>query len=670
MDMVFLECNKIDEMIHTILIANRGEIASRIIRSCKSMGIRSVAVYSEADKNAPFVRDADVAVLIGDSAPSASYLNQDKIIEAAKKTGANAIHPGYGFLSENADFADLCAKNKLIFIGPNSEAIRAMGSKAMAKKIMQNAGVPVVPGYEGDEQSIEVLTNEAKKIGFPLLLKASAGGGGKGMRIVHTVEQLKEAIVSAKSEAQNAFGDDHLIIEKYIASGRHIEFQIFGDQHNNYIHLNERECTIQRRYQKVLEESPSPVLSETTRSTMGEVAIKAAAALKYDNAGTVEFIYDHSNASFYFLEVNTRLQVEHPVTEEVTGLDLVKLQIQSAQGDQLSIQQEDVQSNGYAMELRLYAEDPMNNFMPATGTVLHFSWPNLEGLRIESAIECGSEITVFYDPMIAKIIIKGENRQEAFRKMQFALQQMVCLGTVTNQNFLQYLVKHPQIIAGNYDTHFIQDFFTSDLMHANHEKDTQTALLAVSSYNWYQRTQERTLLAAIPSGWRNNFSYMQTDKYEIKEATTTVQYRNLEGHLHFKIGQMEHKVSLINVKDSQIRLAIDGLQMSFHIANDQQKYFVHNEQIGTVHLELLERFPIPKKQKIEGAYEAAIPSTILRISKKVGEAVNEGDLLMVISSMKMENSIYADAAGIVADIYVEEGQNVAAGKTLLQINKN
>jgi acetyl-CoA carboxylase biotin carboxylase subunit len=657
-------------MIHTILIANRGEIASRIIRTCKAMGIRSVAVYSEADRDAPFVASADVAVCIGESAPSASYLNQDKIIEAAKRTGANAIHPGYGFLSENAEFADLCVKNQLIFIGPNSEAIRAMGSKATAKKIMQHAGVPVVPGYEGEVQTIEVLTEEANKIGFPLLLKASAGGGGKGMRIVNAAEQLKEAIASAKSEAQNAFGDDHLIIEKYIASGRHIEFQIFGDQHNNYIHLNERECTIQRRYQKVLEESPSPVLSEETRAKMGEVAVKAAAALKYDNAGTVEFIYDHNTTSFYFLEVNTRLQVEHPVTEEVTGLDLVKLQIQSAQGDELSIQQKDVQFNGYAMELRLYAEDPMNNFMPATGTVLNFSWPNLEGLRMEAAIRSGSEITVFYDPMIAKIIIKGENRQEAFRKMQFALQQMVCLGTVTNQNFLQYLVKHPKVIAGEYDTHFIQDFFTADLMRANHDTDTNLAMLAVSSYNWYQRTQERTLLAAVPSGWRNNFAYPQTDQYELDEVKTTVQYRNLDGHLHFKIADAKYDVQVINVQDDLIRLAIDGLQMSFHIANNQQNYFVHNEQIGTIHLSLLERFPLPKKQKVEGAYEAAIPSTILKIAQKVGNTVQEGDLLMVISSMKMENSIYADAAGVVAEIYVEEGQSVAAGTTLLQINKN
>ena len=435
--------------LSSLLIANRGEIASRIIRTCKKMGIRSIAIFSDSDKNALYTNEADLAIHIGESNPSDSYLDMDKIIKVAKQAQADAIHPGYGFLSENVAFAKKCEEEGIIFIGPHHKAIEAMGSKSKAKALMQKYGVPVVPGYQGSDQNLDSLKNEAIKVGFPLLLKATAGGGGKGMRIVHHKMDLETAIQAAKREALNAFGDDELIIEKYISSGRHLEFQIFGDKHGNAIHILERECSIQRRYQKVIEESPSPIMDEELRKKMGDAAVNAAKALNYDNAGTVEFIYDDVSKDFYFLEVNTRLQVEHPVTEELTGLDLVQLQIESAQGVPLSIQQEDIQGNGYAIECRLYAEDATNDFLPVTGTIEKFIVPEVEGLRVETAIQSGSEISIFYDPMIAKLIVWDQSRQAAHRKMQYVLRNMVCIGMTTNQNFLLQLLEHPDFLKGD-----------------------------------------------------------------------------------------------------------------------------------------------------------------------------------------------------------------------------
>ncbi|MFT5310058.1 MAG: acetyl/propionyl-CoA carboxylase alpha subunit, partial [Bacteroidia bacterium] len=406
--------------INTILIANRGEIASRIIRTCKKMGIRSVAIYSDSDRGAPYAREADQAVHIGGNELASSYLNQDKLISTAQKVGADAIHPGFGFLSENAGFAQKVQDAGLIFIGPRPEAIDAMGSKSKAKDIMRKHDVPVIPGYQGEDQSVERLSAEALKMGFPVLLKAAAGGGGKGMRIVESEKELKASIEGAKREGLSSFGNDELIIEKYFPTSRHIEFQIFGDQHGNAIHILERECSIQRRYQKIIEESPSPALTDALRSEMGEAAVKAAKSLNYDNAGTVEFILSDKN-EFFFLEVNTRLQVEHPVTEEISGLDLVQMQIEVAEGRPLSVTQEDIKGNGYAIECRLYAEDAANDFMPATGTILKWATPEIDGLRIETGVESGSVISTHYDPMIAKLITHGKDRTEAQRKMSAAL---------------------------------------------------------------------------------------------------------------------------------------------------------------------------------------------------------------------------------------------------------
>ncbi len=656
--------------INTILIANRGEIASRVIRTCKKMGITCVAVYSETDKSAPFVKQADSAIHIGDPEPAKSYLDQDKIIAAAVRSGADAIHPGYGFLSENTSFAQRCADEGIIFIGPKPKAIEAMGSKSQAKAIMEASGVPVIPGYKGKDQSEETLKAEAVKVGFPLLLKATAGGGGKGMRIVHEEKEIKNAIASAKREAKNAFGDDELLIEKYIESGRHIEFQIFGDQHGNVIHLLERECTIQRRYQKVIEESPSPIMTDELRTTMGKAAVSAAMALDYDNAGTVEFIYDDKTGNFYFLEVNTRLQVEHPVTEEITGLDLVKMQIESAQELPLQIKQEDVKANGYAIEARLYAEDASNDFAPVTGTVHKFDFPNVEGLRIESAIESGSEISMFYDPMIAKIIVKDNDRQAAHAKLKYVLKHLICQGTITNQSFLQTLIQHEDFSSGKYDTHFIDNYIKLPEVNDLSKRNTEEAAIAATLYGWYQREASRKVLRSLPSGWRNSFYEYQKETFLMNQEKLIVRYRYLDDNFTLFSEEQEFTASIVDVNSDSIRLDINGLQKDYSVIHVANTYFVHSASIGNIAIIKQDRFPVKEKEKINGGYEAPIPSQIVKIHVSTGDQVKEGDPLIVFSSMKMETHITADEDGIIEEVYVEEGNSVEAGFLLLKINKD
>lgn len=654
-------------VVTAILIANRGEIASRVIRTCRKMGIKAVAVYSEADRHAPFVAQADEAVFLGGSAPSESYLDVEKIIGAAKRSGADAIHPGYGFLSENAAFAERCAKEGIIFIGPHPEAIAAMGSKSEAKSLMMKAGVPVVPGYQGEDQSNERLVKEATAMGFPVLLKAAAGGGGKGMRIVHDEAGLKAGINAAKREAKNAFGDDELIVEKYIASGRHIEFQIFGDQHGNAIHLLERECTIQRRYQKVIEESPSPVMGEDLRARMGEVAVNAAKVLRYDNAGTVEFIYDDKTGEFYFLEVNTRLQVEHPVTEEVTGLDLVCMQIESAQGFPLRLKQGDVKGSGYAIECRLYAEDASNEFMPVTGTVERFSWPEVDGLRVESAIESGSAITVHYDPMIAKLVVHGEDRATAQRKMAYVLRQMVCLGTTTNQAFLLKLLENPEFQAGKYDTHFIRDRFDLASLQPNAEA-LHLASIAAMLKGWQQREEGRTLLRSLPSGWRNSFYAHQQIGYSAGDESWTLRYRFLGDRFEVSIGETRHEVMLRAVDGDVVRFEMDGLQHRMHVVERGNERFVQGERTGPLRLVEQERFPRKEAERVKGGYTAPIPSQVVKVLVEKGQSVKPGDGLLILSSMKMESTVAAAEEGVVEEVYAAEGSSVEAGALLLKLN--
>src|SRR3954469_5215914 len=439
-------------MFDTVLIANRGEIACRIIRTLKRMGIRSVAVYSEADRDALHVALADAAYEIGAAPPRDSYLNQANILSAAKASGADAIHPGYGFLSENAGFAEACAKAGLTFIGPPPSAIRAMGSKSEAKALMEKAGVPLVPGYHGADQSLQVLQAAADKIGYPVLIKASAGGGGKGMKVAENAAAFQAALESAQREAKNAFGDDRVLIEKYLQQPRHIEAQIFGDSFGNIIHLFERDCSIQRRHQKVIEEAPAPGLTAERRAAIGKTAVEAGRAVGYVGAGTVEFIAEGEN--FYFMEMNTRLQVEHPVTEAITGIDLVEWQIRVARGEKLPKTQDQLKIDGHAMEVRLYAEDPVRDFLPQTGTLHHLRFP--EDARVDSGIRAGDTVSIHYDPMIAKIIAHGADRSEAIARLRRALAAMEVGGLATNLDFLQAILREPDFAAGKVDTGFIE----------------------------------------------------------------------------------------------------------------------------------------------------------------------------------------------------------------------
>jgi acetyl-CoA carboxylase biotin carboxylase subunit len=448
-------------MFKKILIANRGEIAIRIMRACKELGIQTVAVYSDADKNALHAQQADEAIHIGPASPKESYLNVDKIIDAAKQTNADAIHPGYGFLSENASFAAAVASANLTFIGPSAESIRLMGDKAESKLRMKEAGVPTVPGYEGLE-SEDDFKKAAQEIVYPVLVKAAAGGGGKGMRIVNEESELQEAIESARRESLNAFGDERLLIEKYIPKAHHIEFQIFGDQHANLVHLFERECSVQRRYQKIIEETPSPLLTPEFREEMGRAAVAAAKAVGYYNAGTVEFIFDPNLSSFYFLEMNTRLQVEHPITELVTGIDLVYWQICLAAGERFPFTQSHFTQRGHAIECRIYAEDPANGFLPSTGKILQYIEPRGPGIRVDSGFTVGDEVTHFYDPLLAKLIVHAENREIAIQRMQAALKEFIVHGVVTNIDFLQAVLSHPDFQNGEVTTRWVEKTLESN----------------------------------------------------------------------------------------------------------------------------------------------------------------------------------------------------------------
>lgn len=478
-----------------LLIANRGEIAVRIIRACHEMGIAAVAVYSDADRTALHMRMADQAYHIGPAPSRESYLVYENILKAAKDSGAEAIHPGYGFLSENSDFAQLVQDSGLILIGPSPRAIRLMGDKTAARQCMAQAGVPIVPGTD-EELHAEAVAEVAAELGYPVLIKAAAGGGGKGMRIVHKNTELDSAYAAAKSEAEAAFGDNRVYIEKYVEAPRHIEFQILADEHGNIVHLGERECSIQRRHQKVIEEAPSCILDAELRTKMGQAAVQAAAACEYSNAGTIEFIFDQDR-NFYFLEMNTRLQVEHPVTEMITGVDLVKEQIRIAAGERLSLQQDDVCLNGHAIECRIYAEDPRNGFLPSTGTIAHLTVPSGPGVREDSGFQAGSEVSIYYDPLISKFVVWGQNRAEAIARMRRGLREYRIVGVETSIPFCQLVMEHERFVSGNFDTHFIEtEFFSKDpeeIFGQPSETEKRAAMIAAAVF--YQYENENALVS-------------------------------------------------------------------------------------------------------------------------------------------------------------------------------
>ncbi len=654
--------------ISSILVANRGEIASRIFRTCRKMGIRSIAVYTDADQHMPYVNDADEAIYIGASAAHLSYLDHEVIIQAAHKMETDAIHPGYGFLSENANFAQKCIDQDLIWIGPHPQAIAAMGSKSHARVIMQDHDIPVVPGYNDDNQQIENLIDAAQSIGYPILLKATAGGGGKGMKVVHKSEDIEKHIRTVKREALNLFGDDRLIIEKYITDARHIEVQVIGDQHGHLIHLFERDCTIQRRHQKVIEETPSPALSHASRNKVLSLALKAVRLITYDNAGTVEFLYDVPTDSFYFLEVNTRLQVEHPVTEAVTDIDLVQLQIESAQGIPLSISQEDIKTQGHAIEVRLYAEDPTQEFIPSSGQILQFSYPSIDGLRMESSVQSGAHISIYYDPMIAKIIVHSSTRPEALRKILYVLKNMTCAGIKTNQHFLIQIIENKIFRSGKFNTQFIDQHLNLLDLHQDPLYNTHYAAMAATVLSWYNRRHAQTLLRGLPSGWRNNDYQPQHNTFENDHRQLKVQYRYIKDVFTFTIDEASYQVQLVSINDRHLLLSIDGCRYKFAVIEREDKYFVHNSNCGHLELSLIDRLPSKKVDMQKGAYLSPMPAQIIDVLVHTGQEIRQGQELLVISSMKMESTIEANDNGVVADIFVAKGDNIEAGIELLRID--
>lgn len=654
--------------IRHILIANRGEIAHRIIRTARKMGIRTLAVFSDADADLPYVGAANTAVRLPGQTAAETYLQGDLLIDIALQHGADAIHPGYGFLAENAAFAKKCREAGLIFIGPHPEAIAAMGIKSKAKQIMEAHGVPVIPGYRGEDQSLERLLAEASRIGFPLLIKASAGGGGKGMRVVRNESGLADQLKAARREAEAAFGNGELLLEKYFDAARHIEFQIFGDQHGQVIHLLERECTIQRRHQKVIEESPSPVLSPEERKTMGDAAVRAAQALEYDNAGTVEFIHVGPN-EFYFLEVNTRLQVEHPVTEAITGLDLVQMQIESAEGKPLSRQQEAVRSQGYALQCRLYAEDPANDFLPSTGTVHRWHTPEILGVRYDAAIRSGSEISIFYDPMIAKIIAHGPDRQTTIRRMEYALQHLQCLGPTTNQGLLLAILRESDFQLGRYNTHYLNTRSSGFLANTPTATEIRSAIMAASTARWHQRRQNTHLLSHLPGGWRNNFYQGQREQYRVGEAVIPVSYREQEHQLIYTLDDQTYAVGIAGASDQGMHLRINNIQQYFPVVQAKRTSWVLLPTGNTIKLERLPRFPDNRSASVSGGYEAPMPGQVIEVPAQKGDQVQTGQTLVVLSSMKMENAIVAVSDGEIEEVFVAPGQQVEAGTLLLKLKE-
>ncbi|MBH3467694.1 acetyl-CoA carboxylase biotin carboxylase subunit [Pseudomonas sp. PA-7-1E] len=620
-----------------ILIANRGEIACRIQRTAQALGYRTVAVYSDADTDALHVQMADEAVHIGPAPVHQSYLNTEAILAAAQLTGADAIHPGYGFLSENPDFARACQQATLTFIGPSAEAIELMGSKRLSKLAMLDAGVPCIAGYQGSAQDDATLQREAERIGFPLMIKASAGGGGRGMRLVHQREQLLEQLRTARSEAMNAFGSDELILEQALIDPRHVEVQLFGDSHGNLIYLGERDCSIQRRHQKVIEEAPCPVMTPDLRQAMGEAALKAGRAVNYVGAGTVEFLLDR-NGQFYFLEMNTRLQVEHPVTEMITGLDLVDWQLQIAAGQPLPLTQSQVTLTGHAMEVRLYAEDPAQGFLPQTGDVLR--WEPAPGVRIDHGLLEGQTVSPFYDSMLGKIIAHGASREEARRKLLRAVEDSVLLGVATNQRLLIDLLKHPDFINGDFSTGLIAEHFS---VIPQQTATAEQLKLAAALFYQHSANQHTQTLAR----WRNT-------------ASVPVTYR-LEAN-----GQL-HSVSV-----DDLQLTTDGRHASLVIKGVRRRiaYHLDGNRLWLPGLTVTDRTQQVASRQADassGTVQAPMDGAIVDIRVCVGETVSKGQLLLVLEAMKMEHPLKAGIDGTVKEMRVMTGDQVRNRQVLLEI---
>ena len=663
-------------MFDTILIANRGEIAVRVARTAKRLGIRTVAVYSEADADALHVASCDEAYLLGPAPARESYLRADRIIDVARRSRAQAIHPGYGFLSENAAFAQACADADIVFIGPSARAIAAMGSKSASKDIIGKAGVPLVPGYHGESQDAALLALEAERIGYPVLIKASAGGGGKGMRIVKEPAHLRDAIASAKREALSSFGDDRILLEKYLSRPRHIEMQVFADTHGNAVYLFERDCSVQRRHQKVLEEAPAPGMSVARRRQMGSTAIAAARAVDYINAGTVEFIADDSG-NFYFMEMNTRLQVEHPVTEMITGLDLVEWQLRVAAGEPLPLTQEQVAIKGHAVEARIYAEDPARGFLPATGTIEHLRQPAASAhVRIDTGVRAGDSIGVHYDPMIAKLIAWDIDRRSALRRLHAALADYQLAGPANNLAFLSRVIAHPAFANADLqperlDTGLIERYSAELIPEAPPASDI---VLAVAALNELLQEQEAAARSAARSaepwspwntadGWRLNHDNHHTLRFVDagREIAVTAHYRrdavllDLPGsQMHASAQRAEDDTLLADLDGRRVRATVvrRGGELTIFVGGSSYRLQRHEQENVA-------------DEEAGGRLTAPMPGNVIEVAVRAGERVQKGRILMIIEAMKMEHAIQAPADGVVREVRFERGEQVREGDELI-----
>jgi acetyl-CoA carboxylase biotin carboxylase subunit len=647
-----------------ILIANRGEIALRIIRTCRAMGLSIVAVYSDADLNAPHTRLADEAVHIGPAQSSESYLKIGNIVEAAQRTGADAIHPGYGFLSEKAEFAEACAAAGIVFIGPSAEAIRQMGSKSKARSLAAEAGVAVVPGFDGEDQ--QMLGAQILKLGFPVLIKASAGGGGKGIRVVRSEDEIEGSIEAARREAEKAFADSSLLLEKFIERARHIEVQILGDNYGKLVHLFERDCSVQRRHQKIIEESPSVGVSDQLRQALGDAALRVGRALGYTNAGTVEFILAPTG-EFYFIEVNTRLQVEHPVTEMITGLDLVQLQIEVAEGKPLQLRQDELRTVGHAIEARLYAEDPSNNFLPSTGKIYDWHLTEvIEGVRIDSGVERGTEVGIYYDPLLAKLIAQGADRDEAVRKLIRALRALSVQGLQTNRDLLIRLLEHREFLEGQAHTGFIAEHL-DELVSSEDRQLDQVSLAAVALYAQERWRYSNSLLSELPPNYRNNPYRDPSIRLKIGGREVVVSWRNVVNEIYeVNIFDFSIEVQVISSELGNIRLSLDGIQRSFRIVEKGDQISVHS-WLGSRLVERLPRHPIRDAVSDQGTADSPMPGQVLKVLVEDGQRVSVGDPLIILEAMKMEHTLHAKVDGVVELILVKQGEVVAPGQILVQI---
>tara|TARA_B110000263_G_scaffold249534_1_gene267433 strand:+ start:4607 stop:6532 length:1926 start_codon:yes stop_codon:yes gene_type:complete len=638
---------------HKLLIANRGEIACRIIRSAHEMGITCVAVYVEADTNSPYVKQADQAIKLNEN-----YLDGKEIIEAALSCGAQAIHPGYGFLSENAKFSRDVTKSGLIWVGPSSRVISSMGDKLKAKEIAKKVGVPTLP--------MTIDPKKAKNIGYPILIKAVAGGGGKGMRIVESEKDLKEAIIGAKREALAGFADDRIFIERYVGASRHIEIQILGDSKGNIVHLGERECSIQRRHQKIIEESPSPRVDLEMRNAMGEAAIKLAKKLKYESAGTIEFLVDDKTGEFWFLEVNTRLQVEHPVTEGVTGKDLVYEQLRIARGEELGYSQQDISWSGSSIEARLYAEDPANDFLPATGELIAYEANSDVEVRWDTGVEKGSIIGTDFDPMIAKVISTARTRTDAANKLAFALESLHIGGLTTNRDFLVASLRTKQFHKGLTTSDFIKKANPKRSIILKGQDLNHTASIAAL---WIQGENRNNadLLNEIPSGWRNSRLPKQTISFKYLEQDITVAYRsNRNGFFDLNENSIAR---IIKWNKKEIDIEIDNKRFSSKVTKKGNRILVHMPW-GDVLLEILPRFLVPGSKIETGGLKAPMPGKVIDLKIKVGSKVKKGDILVVLEAMKMEHQITATENGKVTELFIKEGNQIENGALLMVVEAN